>query len=106
MKAYAIAVQRDLWTTKPGLTIEQNLEAVLADVKTRFPDKFGNPRRRAPGQVSTPSAGNGAGKEHNWNAIPAEDRKAYEELKSVFAERGIKYTREEWMKDYFVENGQ
>jgi hypothetical protein len=50
------------------------LDKVKDELKKQFPEKFGNPRRAAPGGVERPSGGGegGGGGKKGWDQLPAE----------------------------------
>lgn len=96
-----IAVKQE----SPGMTEWESLEEAAKRTREDLPKKFGvNPRRNAPGTVSTPSGQRGSGKDSvmaKFKALPAEDRAAYENHKKMFKEQhGEDFTIEQFLEDY------
>jgi hypothetical protein len=79
MNSLAQSVHNRLIREKPGMTLEENLEAVTREVRQRFPEKFGQTRtqQHAPsfeGGGRT-SSGGGGRNGRGWNDMPAEARR-------------------------------
>jgi hypothetical protein len=50
----ALGIEQDLLETRPDLSMRERLDEVTAEVKRRFPEKFGNPARSAPPATARP----------------------------------------------------
>jgi len=129
MMMYADTIHTGLLSTRPDLTMDQNLNFVLNEVKARFPHKFGrsdtrvrsnehdqtddddNGRRAEPTSVS-PSGGGAprrqTGQRRTFDAMPKDSRDAYvkyaDQIKRYSEQKGIKeipLTKEEWARDYW-----
>lgn len=106
MKALANAEHSRLLKEEPGLTIEQNLAKVRAEVVRRFPEHFGNPRRDAPGAVGSPSDPPGTRRRNGgptYDALSKEDKAECDRFIKTYNATNPKVpmTRERWVKDYF-----
>ena len=73
-------------------------------VVEKFPERFGiNPRRNSKGSVNEPRGGQEKPKkpgQHTFDDLPEDAQQTYERLKVQFADRGEKYTKEEYVADY------
>lgn len=102
LRGYMTEIHNEIRRERPDLSVREQLEEAERDVRQRFPERFGrNPRREGNGTVSIPS-GHGNGRSRNgFDALPAEDRAAYERHRKWFKEnRNVDYTKEEFMKEY------
>lgn len=99
----AVEISKVIGKEQPGLTVAQNLEEVTREIKARFPEKFENPRRSAPGAVGRPSGDRGGGgkKGLRLEDLPKEDQETYRRMaQTMKARRGVEYTVAEFLKDY------
>lgn len=109
LNEYAKEVNREIWAEAQRETggDPDRMEALIETKKrvaARFPEKFGiNPRRRGAGAVSEPRGEAPRRKkagERTFDDVPEEAQKVYERLRVQFANRGEKYTKEEYVADY------
>jgi hypothetical protein len=80
------------------------LEKVKEAVKKRFPEKFGNPRRTAPGQVegAAPGGDGGSRGKKGWESLPREAKEAGERfIKQGIVKDKATYAQQYW--DQFAE---
>jgi len=99
LNSVAMAIHMDLQRTKPGLTLAENLAEVEREVKARFPEKFGNPRRSAAAAVATPGATTSVRKSGKKTVadLPPEAKAALAKFKRSIPD----YKDEEYLKMYF-----
>lgn len=103
LNATAKALDADLMAQFPGMPLAERLAKVKAEVQSRFPEKFGNTRRDAPGSVLSPSSPNpGRRSAKSYENLPPEAKKACDKfVKTMPPDRtGKRYTREDYVKDY------
>jgi len=102
LNAFVIEEHGILMQERPGVPEHELLDEVKQKAIDTFPRKFGkNPRRSAPASVGSP--GPGRGRESGGNTfadIPAEDQAAFRRQKEYMAEKGIEYTKEEYVSEY------
>ena len=76
----------------------------LKSFSQKFPERFGiNPRRNGKGAVNEPRGGQERPRkrgEHTFDDLPEDAQQTYERLDVQFANRGDKYTKEEYVADY------
>jgi len=96
----AIVMHGDLLRSAPGLSLRDNLDRVADEIKRRFPEKFGNPARAAPGTVARPAPGKQRSNGRTFADLPQDARDAYEQLRQQFEQHGRQYTREQYLADY------
>jgi hypothetical protein len=99
LNSVATAIHMDLQRSKPGLTLAENLAEVEREVKARFPEKFGNPRRQAAAVVATPGAQSQVRRSGKKTVadLPPEAKAALARFK-----RGMPdYKDEDYLKMYF-----
>lgn len=106
MNAFATAFHGRLLQEKPGMSITENLAEVRKEVVSRFPEKFGNPKREAAAAVATPAAGARKGKsdKKTYDDLPADAKKACDRYVTMInaAKPKTPYTREEYVSLYFA----
>lgn len=109
--SYSMVVQKD----KPGLTTEEMLEEVEAEVKRRYPDKFGKSVKKPDAEadpdpppraaaVHTPG-GQGANRSkraRTFANLPQDAKEAYVRFKRSMPD----YTEEQYLKGYIDANGE
>lgn len=97
LTATANGIHLELQDTEPGLTLQENLERVEAEVKRRFPEKFSNPNRTRPGAVDSPSIGGRPrpGKK-TYSDLPQEAKAACDK----FVRTIPGYSRDKYLADY------
>lgn len=107
-KTYMVDVHQRLVRENPGVPEADLLEDAKKEVRDKFPDRFGvNPARKGPPATrSYDRRGDGDGRSYggkSWADVPMEDRAAYERTRQMIesTRKGEKYTREEFMKEYF-----
>lgn len=98
MNSFATAYHGTLLADKPGMTMEENLAEVAAEVKRRFPEKFSNARRDAPNAVGSPGAPNGMGgpAKRSYENLPPEARAACDRFMKTIPG----YKKEDYVKAY------
>jgi hypothetical protein len=101
MAGYATAQFQRMRAEKPGLTTRDHLDAVRADVVARFPEKFENTKRAAPGAVAAPTGAVNAKRKgpppfEQW---PADAKAGFAKAKRWMPD----YKPEEYAKIYFTE---
>lgn len=119
MHSSANAEHERLLKTKPGLSLAENLEAVDAYVRKRFPEKFGTddaagddepPRRGSRVEGGTRINGGGAGS--LYTKLPADAKKQADKFikedglfleKGETVEKNMTQARERYARDYFGE---
>lgn len=109
LNSYMRKVHSQLMDKNPGVSQADLLDDAADLVKRRFPEEFSrkeNPRRQGAAAVngSTGNRKDPPGKSgKRWEDVPAEDRATYERHKKMIESTrpGTKYTREEFMADYF-----
>jgi hypothetical protein len=98
LQPMAIALHGNFLRTKPGLTIDQNLGEVRAEIVRRFPERFANARRTAPAAVEAPAGGGpppkGNGRE--FKDLPQDAKDAYARFKRSMPA----FTEEEYLANY------
>lgn len=103
MTNYAVALHTQLMQDRPGLSMKENLAEVKADIMSRFPEKFDNPRRSgAPAVAGSPNATpvkKSKGKYPDFADWPSDAKVAYTKFKAQMP----KYTTEEYASIYFAE---
>lgn len=110
-EALHIALLRD----HPGLALQENLERVTNTIRSRYPDKFGEPAAATPRERnfsaveggSSAQRGASNSRERGWKELPSEDRAACDQL----IERGYlkgdpKKARENYARTYWQEYGE
>lgn len=129
MMAFADTIHNGLRTTRPDLSMEQNLGFVVMEVKNRFPDRFGGQRaaaadpdpatrqnnnngggggdRRNDPPAVTPSSGS-PGPRRNTNrftfdTMPQISKDNYARYAKVLEGKGKPLTKEEWATDYWAQ---
>ena len=97
MTNFAIDYHGQLLEEKPGMTITKNLAEVTAEVKKRFPEKFGNPKRGDPPVVEGAGgvkARGGGGK--GYGDLPPDAKAACDRFVKTI--KG--FTKEQYLKQY------
>lgn len=98
MAAWAATHHEFLLQSKPGLTLEENLEEVAKAVKRTFPEKFSNPKRNG----HSPVEGNPAPKTKGGKGyadLPADAKEACDR----FVKQGLFKDRAAYVKEFFTE---
>lgn len=97
MQAEAQAIHSALRTTKPDLTMSQNLGEVRRRMALAYPEKFTNTNRDAPAAVAEPRGG-GARRTNGrtFDDLPADAKAAYERFAKVM--KG--YKKEDYLANY------
>lgn len=95
MQQFAIAHHGQLLKEKPGLSLSENLEEVTEEVRRRFPEKFGNPRREKPNRVEGGGTPSGRSGKKGYADLPPEAKAACDR----FVKQGL-MTKEEYVKDF------
>lgn len=95
----AEALHVELLRTHPHLSLRDNLDEVTRQVKERFPERFDNPRRRAPSTTTPPSgdrlARNGK-RGRSYDDLPDDAKKACDKYCRTIPG----YTREQYLAIY------
>lgn len=103
MSAYAFQMGEFLGKTKPGLQGKAQLEEITKEVKLRFPEKFGgNNKRSGVSPVFDSDSSGEATRRSNkkgYADLPADAKAACDK----FVKEIPKFTREQYLKDYFGE---
>lgn len=104
---YADSVSNFISTRSPGLAAEDFLDRVKKEVEKRFPEKFGNQRRRHPPSVDHTDFGgggdNGGGNgKKSYSDLPTDAKAACDETIKQIKAAGGKMTREDYVRDYFA----
>jgi hypothetical protein len=116
----ANAEHERLLKSKPGLTLDENLKAVDAYVRKRYPEKFNaseadedgdeQPERRIGSRVEGGPRVNGGGNGSLYNRLPADAKKQADKFikedglfleKGETVEKNMTQARERYAKDYF-----
>lgn len=99
---FATSYHGQLKTEQPGLSLEENLRMVTAEVQRRFPEKFSNLRRDDPASVAAPAAPPGKPKPRTYDALPAADKAECDRFIAAFNATNPKtpMTREKWVAAY------
>jgi hypothetical protein len=91
----------DLRARKPKQEMRASLEEAAANLRRRYPERFGhNPRRDAPGSVLPSSGAKPRTGGHTFDTIPQEDRDAFFRQQRQLKARGVDFTKEEFMAEY------
>ncbi len=94
---FAATYHETLLKTKPGLTLEENLQEVTKATKRAYPEKFSNPKRNGAQTVEgNPGPKSKGGK--GYSDLPAEAKAACDR----FVKQGL-MKKEDYVKDYFTE---
>ena len=98
LHSYADAVSNFIASTTPNLPPETFLSKVKDEVQKRFPEKFGNVRRRNPPSVDRSDFGGNddTGGKKTYSDLPPDAKKACTEL---VAQKVL--TREQYVQTYF-----
>lgn len=96
MRRYADYVGADLASKRPGMTHQEILAEATREVKTRFPEKFGNPNRQQPSDVFSGSDSPPAAKGKRSFADLPQDAKA---ACNKFVKQGW-LTKDEYLATY------
>lgn len=81
LNGVAIALDREVKTTRPDLSVREQLDEVKRQVVARFPEKFDNPRRAAAPAVATPSGTPPKPKGKSIKDLPREAQDAFARFK-------------------------
>ena len=98
---YADSIATFVSTRTPGLPPEEFLQRVKNEVRKRFPEKFGNPKRSNPPSVDRTGLSGGevgGGSQKTYNDLPPDAKAACNE----FIKQKV-LTKEEYVKIYFEE---
>ena len=125
MMAFADTIHRGLRETRPDISMEQNLKFVEAEVKNRFPDRFGRQRTAAadPDPDPRPAVNNGGSDRRNdppavtpssgspaprrgtnrftFDTMPQASKDGYAKYAKLLEGKGKPLTKEEWATDYW-----
>jgi hypothetical protein len=94
MQNLAISYHGKLLEEKPGMSLEENLAAVTAEVRKRFPEKFAAPRKSGSPVEAGGRTGAPTGK--GYASLPPEAKAACDN----FVSQGL-LTRDQYVKDFF-----
>lgn len=95
LNSFATAYHGELMKEKPGLSLAENLEEVTKEVRRRFPEKFGNPRRNDPPAVEGAGGGGSRKRGKTYTDLPPEARAACDR----FTKQKL-MTREQYVAEY------
>lgn len=89
----------------PGISISDALAAAEKETRNKFPERFGERPRQPARQPLNPTGERPAATdvERRFRSLPAEDQAAYEKQRKMFEGRGVKFTKKEFVADYFGE---
>lgn len=90
-------------TKHPNLTGKPFLDKVTEEVKARFPDEFKNPNRDKAAAVEGDRKNAGGGKKKKaYGDLPADAKEACDR----FVKQGTFKNRDEYVKEYFAQEGE
>jgi hypothetical protein len=95
LNAFATELHGEILRDKPGLSLAENLEEVTKEVRRRFPEKFGNPRRNDPPAVEGAGGGGARKRSKTYADLPPEARAACDR----FVKQGL-MKREQYVAEY------
>lgn len=97
-----IEIHGEVRIEHPDLSITEQLDESKRRLVEKFPRKFGvNPAREAPSSVGSPGPGHRKSEgKRTFQDLPREDQESFERQRAFMAERGVEYTREEFLRDY------
>jgi hypothetical protein len=102
LRKYADTLGSGYFATNPNAEPKEVFNYVETEVKARYPEKFGNPRRKAPAPVEGASRGRGQVKrgasKHKASELPEQDRQI---MRTIL--RTGKMSEAEYLKEYFGE---
>lgn len=90
----------------PQMSTTEQLEEAERQVRLKHPERFpDNPRRQQARRNMLPTGERETGNDvdRRFAALPPEDRAAYEKQKKMFDGRKIKFTKAEFLADYYGE---
>jgi len=96
LTAYAIDVDKMVKQDYPTWTVGEQLAEVKKRTVSKFPEKFGNPRREAPVAVATPGTTASRPKGKSIKDLPRDAQDAFARFKKQMPE----FTEAEYMKIY------
>jgi hypothetical protein len=96
LHSVAIGFDSQLQTEAPGMGMSDRLAEVKKQVMARFPEKFGNPARRAPPTVTTTSMAAPRSTKKTIKDLPRDAQEAFARFKKAMPT----YTEEEYMQAY------
>lgn len=103
MQEMAVSTFGVLERTRPQMSTQHKLDEVLSRIKRMYPDKFANPRRRAPPAVNEPGGPNAQprNKAYSYEDLPKEEKTQCDK----FVRTIPGFTREAYVKEYVRQNG-
>lgn len=96
LNSIAIAFDAQIQREAPGIGMAERLAEVKKQVMTRFPDKFGNPRRTAPPTVTTTHLAAPRSTKKGIKDLPPEAQAAFARFKKQMPN----YTEDEYLQAY------
>lgn len=97
MNAVATSLHGLIRQQNPNMSLDDNLAEVKSRIVSRYPEKFGEARRRAPAAVSASSAPPPRSTKKTVADLPAEAKDALTRFKKQI----VGYTDAEYLKSYF-----
>jgi len=106
LNSVAQAIHMDLLRSRPGMSLEENLQATTQEVRRRFPDKFGTPS--TPTTIVAPMVEAGGGRMPSTTArrgkgaqdLPSDVRATGER----FVKQGLFKDLNEYAAEFFADN--